>query len=842
MARYLIVGGVAGGASAAARLRRLDEGAEIVLFERGDHVSYANCGLPYYVGGVIAERERLFVMTPEKFRDWLAVDVRTGVEALEIDREGKRLKVRDRRSGTISHEAYDKLVLSPGAEPLRPPIPGIDLPDIFTFRSVPDADRLKEFVDAKRPERAIVIGGGFIGLELAENLVHRGVFVTVVEALDQVMGVLDFEMAAMAHQHLRQKGVELYLNDGVKSFVRRGSRVVATLNSGAELDADLVVLSIGVKPDTALARAAGLELAKNGAIVVDGRMRTSDPSIYALGDAIEFASPILGRPLTIPLAGPANKQARVAADHIVLGDGAERSWRGSIGTSVAKIFDLTAAATGLSEKVLAREGVPCAAVVTHGSSHAGYYPGALPVTLKIVYDPASGRLLGAQAVGFDGVDKRIDLLASVIRSGGTVRDLGELEHAYAPPYASAKDPVNIAGFAAENAMRGLTSPVPWNRVAELRERGAFLLDVRSPAEFELGTIPGAVNIPNDQLRARLSEVPRDREVLAFCGVGLRGYLAERILRQRGWTAVGNLSGGFKTWELATERQDNRGVYKPGGAALQAAARGPAGALLNETFSEGSGMPEHLKKKSDVFVRVDACGLQCPGPVMRLKAEVDKLPEGGRVAISASDPGFARDAKSWCAVTNNLLVSLEETKGVHTAVVEKTQGQARLLAAGTKSPAAKGATLIVFSDDMDKALASFVLANGAAATGKNVTMFFTFWGLSVIKRRERVRAPKDFMGRMFGLMLPKHPGALSLSKMNFGGLGPAMMRGRMKRQNVDAIETMIASAKAAGARLVACQMSMDIMGVKREELIDGVEIGGVASYMEAADGANVNLFV
>ncbi len=850
MARYLIVGGVAGGASTAARLRRLDEHAEIVLFERGDYVSYANCGLPYYVGGVIAERERLFVMTPEKFRTWLAVDVRTGVEALAIDRAAKRLKVRDIRTGAVHDEPYDKLILSPGAEPIKPPIPGVELPGIFTFRSVPDADALKAFVDERRPERAVVVGGGFIGLELAENLRERGIFVTIVEALDQVMGPLDFEMAAIVHSQLKQKGVELYLGDGVAAFERKGPRILARLSSGAELDADLVVLAIGVRPDTGLARAADLTLTKNGAIVVDEHLCTSDPSIYALGDAVEFASPILGKPLTIPLAGPANKQARVVADHIVLGGAATRRWQGSIGTSIAKVFDLVAAATGLSEKVLAREGLPHAAVVTHGSSHAGYYPGALPLSVKIIYDPASGRLLGGQVVGFEGVDKRIDLIASVIRHGGTVFELGELEHAYAPPFSSAKDPVNIAGFAAENAIRGLSRPISWKEAEALRAQGAFFLDVRSAEEFALGTIPGAVNIPHTEIRSRLAELPRDRSIVVFCGVGLRGYLAERVLAQAGFGDVHNLSGGYKTWELALEPQDNRGIYRPGiGASIQSAlasAKGAAETLLHETFAEGSGLPEHLAHRRETLVRVDACGLQCPGPIMRLKAEADKLPEGGRIAISATDPGFARDVKSWCAVTNNLLVSLEESKGVYTALVEKTSGQAKFLAAkggeGRLPLQAKGATLIVFSDDMDKALASFVLANGAAASGKDVTMFFTFWGLSVVKRPERVHARKDLMGRLFGLMLPRHAGKLSLSKMNFAGMGPLMMKARMKAKRVDALETMIAEAKAAGVRLVACQMSMDIMGVAREELMDGVEIGGVATYMEAAGAAGVNLFI
>ncbi|MBU0928380.1 MAG: FAD-dependent oxidoreductase [Spirochaetes bacterium] len=835
MKRYIVIGGVAGGASTAARLRRLDERAEIILVERGDYISYANCGLPYYAGGVISERERLFVMTPEGFKSRLAVDVRTGTEAVAIDTASKSVTLLDVRTGAKKVERYDALVLSPGAEPLRPPIPGIGSEGIYTLRSVPDVDAIKKRVDEGRPERAVIVGGGFIGLEMAENLHERGVFVTVVEAQDQVMNVLDPEMAAMVHQQLKGKNVELYLSDGVSSFERRGSRIVVKLASGAELPSDIVILSIGVRPDTKIAREAGIALAPNGGILVDERMRTSAPDVYALGDAASFMNPVLNKPLGVPLAGPANKQARVVADAIVGRPG--RAWKGAIGTSIAKVFDIVASSTGLSEKTLAAAGVPVCSVVTHGSSHAGYYPGAATLAVKTVFDPESGRLYGAQVVGYDGVDKRIDVLAEAVRRGASVVDLAEFEHAYAPPFSSAKDPVNIAGMAAENALQGLTRPVPWSAAKDMAAAGAFLLDTRTAEEFALGTIPGAVNIPVDSVRARLSEIPRDRAVLVFCAAGLRGYLAERVLRQNGWTDLGNLSGGYKTWELASARQSHTGVYKPGMAGIQA-GRGEAASSLTETYGEGSGLPEHLARASDVTVRVDACGLQCPGPVMRLKAETDRLPQGGRVILSASDPGFARDARAWSNMTGNRLVSLEESGGVITAVVEKGTGAKPASSGG----ALDGATFVVFSDDLDKALASLVLANGAASAGKKPTMFFTFWGLSVIKRKRKPRVAKDLMGRVFSWMLPGHMGELSLSKMNFGGAGALMMKGRMKAKKVDQLEAMMEQALRAGVRLVACQMSMDIMGVAREELIDGVEIGGVATYMEAASGSNVNLFI
>ncbi|HRR38654.1 MAG TPA: FAD-dependent oxidoreductase [Rectinema sp.] len=849
MARYIIVGGVAGGASTAARLRRLDEQAEIVLFERGPYISYANCGLPYYAGETIKERERLFVMTPEKFNAWLNVDVRIRTEVTSIDREAKKIRARELDSGREYSLEYNALVLSPGAEPIKPPIPGIEDPRIFTLRSVSDIDHIKEYLDTKRPDRIIVVGGGFIGLEMAENLHARGSFVTIVEALDQVMNPIDFEMAALVHQHLKQKNVELYLSSAVLKFEEAGSRIVAVLADGTRLDADMIVLSIGVRPETAIAKAAGLETTPNGAILVNENLQTSDPAIYALGDAIAFPHPVLDMAMPVPLAGPANKQARVVADNIAKGPGT-RKWHGAIGTSIAKVFDITVAAAGVAEKLLRRNNIPCISIITHGSSHASYYPGAQPLTIKTIFTP-DGTLLGAQVVGYDGVDKRIDLIADYIRRKAKVTELGEIEHAYAPPFSSAKDPVNIAGMVAENVLAGLSRHLQWHEVKAFQEKGGFVLDVRTPEEFSIGAIPGAKNIPLDSLRQNLGEIPQNREVLIYCGVGLRGYLAERILRQNGWTSIANLSGGYKTWEIATEPQSNKGIYKPGFVGFQSGLGKGSQELLHTTFAEGSGMPESFAAKSQTIVQVDACGLQCPGPIMRLKTEIDKLPEGGRVVIRSTDPGFVRDAGAWCKVTGNLLISMEESNGTYTAMIEKTAKQSAMAVAqeteGIRGEpfvqmTAKGATIIVFSNDFDRALASFVLANGAAAAGKDVTMFFTFWGLSVIRKPNAPRVAKDFMGRMFGMMLPKHAGGLSLSHMNFGGIGPKLMKSRMKSKNIDMLETMMSQARQAGVHFIACQMSMDIMGVKHEELLDGVEVGGVATYMEAATEGNVNLFI
>ncbi len=843
MATYVIVGGVAGGAGTAARLRRLDEKAEIIMFERGEYVSYANCGLPYYAGGTIKERSRLFIMTPEKFRESLNVDAKTSHEVLSINRAAKTVRVRNLKTSVEYDQPYDTLILSPGASPVRPPIPGIDDAAIMTLRSVADVDAIKSRLDRAETKRAVVVGAGFIGLEMAENLKDRGLEVTVVEALDQVMNVIDYDMAAIVHQHLRDKGVSLRLKDGVASFERRGSTLSVKLSSGASVDADIVILSIGVRPDTKIARDAGLELAQNGAIKVDRYFTTSDPAIRAVGDAIEFESPIHGQAVTVPLAGPANKQARLCADNIVLDN--VRPYSGTIATSVAKVFDLTVASTGLTEKQLQKAGLPYAQAVTHAGSHAGYYPSSLQLAIKALYNPESGKLWGAQAVGFDGVDKRIDVISAYVKKGGTVRDLAEFEQTYAPPYSSAKDPVNMLGFVAENALEGMTRTVTWRDVDAWRERGAFFLDVRSREEFALGSIPGAYNVPHTELRARLAEVPRDKPILINCAIGLRGYLAERVLRMSGYQEVANLTGGYKTWKAASAETALLAAGGSGAIAASAASQtaGSTGAMFDRAISVSTedGSPRGQGAKS---LTVDACGLQCPGPILRLKKEMDSLSPGDRLVMKATDPGFARDVKSWCALTGNELVSLDSVNGIIEAVVGKggPGGTETPKSVGSGTPyGGSGATFIVFSNDFDRALASFVLANGAAATGKDVTMFFTFWGLSVLRKKARgVR--KDLLGRMFGIMLPKNMGKLSLSSMNFGGMGPAMMKYRMKRKNVDQLESMFAEAKRSGVRMIACQMSMDIMGIAKEELLDGVEIGGVATYMEAASRGNVNLFI
>jgi NADPH-dependent 2,4-dienoyl-CoA reductase/sulfur reductase-like enzyme/peroxiredoxin family protein/rhodanese-related sulfurtransferase/TusA-related sulfurtransferase len=818
--RYIIVGGVAGGMSAAARLRRIAEDAEIIVFERGEYISYANCGLPYYIGDVIKERSNLLVQTVEGFRKRFNVDVRVKSEVIGIDRKNKEVIVRDLSTGKEYRERYDKLILSPGATPVKPPIPGIDLENIFTLRDVADTERIRNFVDTKKPRRALIVGAGFIGLEMAENLHNRGILVTIVEALEQMMGVLDYDMATLIHQHLKTKNVEFYLKDGVSSFESAGDgKIAVNLSSGRKIVVDMVILSIGVRPESKLAKEAGLELGERGHIVVNEYLQTSDPDIYAIGDVIEVYNPIIGKKVPLPLAWPANLQGRIVADNVVFGN--VRKYKGTIGVAIAKVFDITVAVAGATEKMLKREGMPFKSIIIHPSHHAGYYPGALPMTLKLTFSPTDGKILGAQIVGYDGVDKRIDVLAAAMNAGMTVYDLTELDHAYAPPYSSAKDPVNLAGYVAENVLKGLVKVISVEEFLSLDRESIFILDVRTKDEYDLGHIEGAVNIPVDEIRQNLGKIPRDKKIIVYCSVGLRGYVACRVLYQNGFNEVYNLSGGYKMYEVVTQKQGNEDIFEGYRVDL-------ADLVTKEKAPVVSAALE---------VEVDACGLQCPGPIMKLKEKIDTLPVGSRVIVKASDPGFMNDVKAWADVTGNRLIDLKMDKGVITAVIEKGTKQGVRSVVGADS-----ATFIVFDDDLDKLIASFVLANGALAAGKKVTMFFTFWGLNALKKNSKVKVKKDLISKMFGVMLPKGTSELKLSKMNMFGIGPKMIRWIMRKKNIASLEELMKAAMEKGVKIVACQMSMDVMGIKKEELIDGIEIGGVATYMSAASESNINLFI
>ena len=548
--KLVIIGGVAGGATAAARARRLNEHADIVLVERGEFISFANCGLPYYIGGVIKKRDSLFVTTAKAFQERYQIDIRLFSEVTTIDRKNKQVEIRNITTGETYRESYDKLILSPGAEPVRPKLEGIDLENIFSLRSIPDTDRIKAFVDIQKPQSAVVVGGGFIGIEMAENLVHRGVKTTIIEKLDHVMPFLDVEMAGLLHAYLEEKGVECIRGDGIKAFTKKGSRLMLSTELNRQIECDMAILSVGIKPENRLAKDAGLKIGDFGGIQVDATMRTSDPDIYAVGDAAEVFDFSTGRRTMTPLAGPANKQGRIAADNVM---GRRTVFKGTLGTSVVKVFDLTVASTGSNEKMLQAYHIPHLVSYTHSGSHASYYPGAELMSIKLLFSPTNGKILGAQIIGKEGVDKRIDVLATAIHGGMTVYHLEDLELAYAPPYSSAKDPVNIAGFVAANLIKGDVQNISWEELLHFDPQTEVLLDLRNKDELEkVGRINGALHIPLPDLRKRLSELDPKKRYIPFCAVGLRGYIGHRILTQHGFDSR-NLSGGYKTFLGAKEK-------------------------------------------------------------------------------------------------------------------------------------------------------------------------------------------------------------------------------------------------------------------------------------------------
>lgn len=813
--KIVIVGGVAGGASAAARARRLGEQAEIILLERGPYVSFANCGLPYHIGGEIEERDRLLVTTPEQLRTRFKIDVRTRQEVLSIDPSKKTVTIKNLESGEEYEESYDDLILSPGAEPVRPPIPGIESEKVLSLRNMEDMDRIIEALKGK--DHAAVIGGGYIGLEMAEALRRRNLSTTLIELAPQVMGPADPEMVSILHQELEINGVDLRLGQSVTAFEETEDGVTLVLSSGEKIKAGLAILAIGVKPETELAKGAGLAIGPRGGIQVDDRMKTTDEHIYAVGDAVEVIDHVTRQPALIPLAGPANRQGRIAADQIF---GRDSRYKDTQGTAICKVFNLAIGMTGLSEKSAKRNNIPYEKVFVHPASHAGYYPGAAPLSLKLLFDPSDGRVLGAQAVGADGIDKRIDVLAVAVRAGLTVYDLEEMELTYAPPFGSAKDPVNFAGFVAANALRG---DAKLCHVEDMKKPtdNQKLLDVRTPEEVAAGTIPGAKNIPVDDLRERLDELSKDKEYLVFCRVGLRGYLACRILQQNGFNCR-NLTGGYTTYQRVE--------------AMPAAEMPEQRKITHD--SDDQDFPT-LGKDVEVNIvkTIDARGLQCPGPIMQLKQAIDEIAEGEAVAISASDPGFVADAPAWCHTTGHELAGMDAGKGgSYRATVIKRPPSA------AASITTRQMTNVVFCDDFDKAMAAFIIANGAAAAGYEVTLFFTFWGINILRKSGPVTTKKNPIEKMFGWMMPKGPNRLTLSKMNMAGMGLAMIKGIMKHKNVMTLDELIQQARFSGVKFVVCNMSMDLMGIKKEELIDGIEEGGVGMYVDSLSRSGANLFI
>ncbi|DAB11725.1 TPA: pyridine nucleotide-disulfide oxidoreductase [Candidatus Gastranaerophilales bacterium HUM_16] len=790
--RTVIIGGGACGASTAARIRRLDESAEIIVLEKTGEISIANCGLPYYTSGVINDREKMLVSSPEKFREWFNINVKLNTEVININPDEKFVETADGEKIN-----YDKLVLAQGAKPFVPPIEGIPEQKVFTVRTLFDADNIKSYIKEKGVRKAIVIGGGFIGVEMAENLNEMGLETTLIEQQNQILAPVDYEIAAFLHNEMRDRGIELVLSDGVKKF--NDNKVI--LNSSREIEFDIIIMAIGVRPEITLAKNAGLETARG--IIVNQKMQTSNPDIYAGGDGVEIKDFVTGENTLIPLAGPANRQGRIIADNIC---GIESAYKNSQGTSVLKVFDLTAASVGNNEKQLKSKNIPYWKTFVFSKDHAGYYPGAVEVLYKLLFSP-DGKILGAQGVGLDGVEKRIDVISSIMRNGGKIQELLDSELCYAPPYSSAKDAVNILGMNADNILRGLLKPAYFEDL-----ENSYLIDVRQKEIFEISTIEGAVNIPIAQLRNRINEVPRDKKVILFCNTGYTSYNASRILIQNGFNNVYSLCGGISLYKELVK--DKKGILTmPQKVATHAA----------------------VSNSADV-IKVDASGLQCPGPIMKVASKIAELNEGSIIEVTSTDRGFKSDIGAWCKTTGNSLLDLKTEKKVITAVIRK-DGKPAVI----EKSSGNGQTIVVFSNDLDKALAALIIANGAKAAGKDVTLFFTFWGLNIL-RKPQSRVKKGIIDKMFGLMMPKGTEKLTLSKMNMLGAGSLMMKWVMKQKNVSTLNELLTQAREAGIKFIACNMSMDVMGIKPEELIDGVEIGGVAKYIEESSYSNSNLFI
>ena len=790
--RTVIIGGGACGASTAARIRRLDESAEIIVLEKTGEISIANCGLPYYTSGVINDREKMLVSSPEKFREWFNINVKLNTEVININPDEKFVETADGEKIN-----YNKLVLAQGAKPFVPPIDGIPEEKVFTVRTLFDADNIKSYIKEKGVRKAIVIGGGFIGVEMAENLNEMGLETTLIEQQNQILAPVDYEIAAFLHNEMRDRGVELVLSDGVKKF--NDNKVI--LNSSREIEFDIIIMAIGVRPEITLAKNAGLETARG--IIVNENLQTSNPDIYAGGDGVEIKDFVTGENTLIPLAGPANRQGRIIADNIC---GIESAYKNSQGTSVLKVFNLTAASVGNNEKQLKSKNIPYWKTFVFSKDHAGYYPGAVEVLYKLLFSP-DGKILGAQGVGLDGVEKRIDVISSIMRNGGKIQELLDSELCYAPPYSSAKDAVNILGMNADNILRGLLKPAYFEDL-----ENSYLIDVRQREIFEISTIEGAVNIPIAQLRNRINEVPRDKKVILFCNTGYTSYNASRILIQNGFNNVYSLCGGISLYkELVI---DKKGILTmPQRVATHAA----------------------VSNSADV-IKVDASGLQCPGPIMKVASKIAELNEGSIIEVTSTDRGFKSDIGAWCKTTGNSLLDLKTEKKVITALIQKGGKPAVI-----ENSSGNGQTIVVFSNDLDKALAALIIANGAKAAGKDVTLFFTFWGLNIL-RKPQIRVKKGIIDKMFGLMMPEGAEKLTLSKMNMLGAGSLMMKWVMKQKNVSTLNELLTQAREAGIKFIACNMSMDVMGIKPEELIDGVEIGGVAKYIEESSYSNSNLFI
>ncbi|MDO4627712.1 MAG: FAD-dependent oxidoreductase [Planctomycetia bacterium] len=872
--KVIIIGGVAAGASAAARLRRLDENAEIILLEKGKFISYANCGLPYHLGGVIPARENLLVMTAAKFQGWFNIDVRTESEAIRINRAEKILTIRNgEREYT---ETYDKLLLTTGAVPMELKTPGDEDERIHHLWTIGDMDRVVNTLKTGA-KNTVIVGAGFIGLEVAENLLERDLNVTIIQRGEHVLPTMDKEMALPLAQELLASGIDLKLSRTVVAYEKDSAEnamentaentvrnvtetgkdtLFAVLDNGERIPADVVIVSAGVRPNSMLAQAAGLECGPRGHICVNEFLQTSDPDIYAAGDAVEITEPIFGGKTAIPLAGPANKQGRIAADNLA---GGSKTYHGSYGASVVKVGRMNAASVGFTEARLREMGKDFRKIYIHPSSSASYYPGAARLDIKLLFGD-DGTIYGAQVVGTKGVDKRIDTIAQAMQSGRKAPELGELELSYAPPFSSAKDPVNFAGFVAENVLTGRSDVVYPDTIPT----DACVLDVREPAENELGTIPGALNIRLADLRGRLAELDREKLIVCCCQVGLRGYLAERILKQNGFRAA-NLSGGWLTWKM----------FFPGEMSVSRKTEPEVKMALNpeKKIEPEVKMELNPEKKIEPAVKpltvvetLDVRTLPCPGPVVKLKETMDKMAVGSAIHLMAATT-FEEDLRRWAKSSGNTLLDVKRVaEWIEVDVVKGGGDESGAGYGAGAETASDGGTcsgncpvpkmgmnasgngngnttaIILFSNDFDKAMAAMILANGLVAAGMNVEIFFTFWGLSVLRKNPAPYLQKTLMERMFSWMLPRGAEKLALSKMNMLGMGSAMMKNVMAQKNVLTLPELIRSARGAGVRFIACDMAMSVMGITREELIEIDEVAGVATFAEIAKRSQNTLFI
>ena len=809
MKKVLIVGGVAGGASTATRLRRLDENLEIIIFEKGEHVSFANCGLPYHIGEVIENRESLLVQTPESLKARFNLDVRVNSEVIEVNGEDKKVKVKT-KNGEEYEENFDFLVLSPGAKPLFPSIKGIESNKIFTLRNINDMDKIKAEIKNSNIKKATVVGGGYVGVETAENLKHLGIDTTLIEASPHILATFDTEISNVLEFELVNNGLKLMTSEKVVEFQEAENEIIIKLESGKTVTTDIVILSIGVSPDTKFLQNSGINLGEKGHILVNENLETNLKGVCALGDSILVKNYLTNQDVAIPLAGPANRQGRIVAGNIV---GRNEKYKGSLGTAIIKIFELTAASTGLNERALKQLNIPYEKIYLHPNNHVAYYPGASPISIKALYNKENKKILGAQALGVSGVDKFIDVIATSIKFKATIDDLSELELAYAPLFLSAKSPANMLGFIGQNIEDGLLEQVFMEDLKNYNEKENIILDVREELELIGGKFNNSINIPLSELRKRYNELPKDKEIWTYCAVGLRGYIASRFLSQKGYK-VKNLAGGIKSREkviLKAKEEEN----------------------VNKESNSNIGKEEDY---------LDLSGLSCPGPLVKIKEKIDKLQENEELKVKVSDLGFYNDIQAWSKVTKNTLLSLDKKDGLTYATLQKGK-TSKVIEKNHKNMIIEdksNMTMVVFSGDLDKAIAAFIIANGALTMGKKVTMFFTFWGLSILKKKNLSK--KNFIEKMFAMMLPKNSKDLPVSKMNFFGIGAKMIRSIMRKKNIMSLEELIKKAIDSGVNITACTMSMDVMGINKEELIDGINYGGVGQYLGEAEKSNNNLFI